>query len=184
MEKESVFDELRKRLSVKKLVYQSDWCKPESDIGIRLEREIAKMDRPLTPEERSLAIRYLVDDCVLAQSNADTRYKLAENNNPHSQKYGTYLKEAQNLTMRATGDTKMLRKLSPDMNYLSGCRSYDAMFSLLTNFRRKLYFMREFPLCHNEAMILDDKLRFAVKREDYESAAKVRDQIRGLALKD
>jgi len=198
MEKESVFEYLARMKRVNSNIeniggkpdpkdhvpylinklYKSE--EPNDDIGDRIEQEFNERCGDLRIEETSLALDYFSEDYERAQNSAVKNFERAQRIKPTSREHGEYLRKALNLTMRATRDVEMLRRLDQDVNLIMPQTDYDIIFEALKSFRNELYFALEFPNCYKEIIPLHLQMNEAVGREDYETAAILRDEIRAI----
>ncbi|RMF54926.1 hypothetical protein D6745_03710 [Candidatus Woesearchaeota archaeon] len=103
--------------------------------------------------------------------------------NPNSKSYDAHLRKSWELTLRATRDVELAIRLDPEVNVILPGAPYEVVFNALQNFREQLYFATEFPSCYKELIPLHREMRKAVGRENYEAAAKLRDEIKGVLLR-
>jgi len=159
-------------------LYRSE--EPNDDIGDRLVQELAERDGDITDSERSLALEYFAEDYQRAQNTAVRNFEMAQRREPSTEEHREYLGKAWDLTRRATRDAQLARRLNPDVNVIMPEMDYQIIFDGLQNFRDQLYFATEFPTCYKEMIPLHLQMKKAVGNEDYESAAKLRDEMRAI----
>lgn len=152
----------------------------EKDLGGRIEQEMAERDYEITDSERSLALEYFAEDYQRAQNSAVRNFEIAQRREPSTEEHKEYLGKAWDLTRRATRDAQLARRLNPDVNVIVPEMDYQIIFDALQNFRDQLYFATEFPTCYKEIISLHLQMKKAVENEDYESAAKIRDEMRAI----
>jgi len=147
------------------------------DLGDKIDAEFESREGVLTKDEMSLALEYFSEDYRRAQNNAVENFEMVQRREPQSDEYREYLKKSWDLTIRATRDVDLARKLNPEVNIIIPGLDYQIIFDALKNFRDQLYIATEFPTHYGEIIPLYLQMKKAVKQEDYESCAKLRDKI-------
>ncbi|MCH9021883.1 MAG: hypothetical protein IID32_03885 [Planctomycetes bacterium] len=138
------------------------------DLGGKIEAEFESREGGLTEDEISLALEYFSEDYQRAQNNAVRNFEMVQRRGSSSDEYREYLKKSWDLTIRATRDVELARKLNPEVNVIMPEMDYQIIFDALQNFREQLYLATEFPTHYKEIIPLHWKMKKAVKQEDYE----------------
>lgn len=181
MTQESVFRELAKKFQFQPGYSKADKAyipnildepedeEPTDDLGDRIEQEFNERDGKLSGKEIALAYTYFTEDYQKSQNAAVEHFKRAQTEKD--------LLKAFELTRRAAKDIVRIKKLIPESRGTVNGIPYENIINLLRGFRRELHIAIEFPNCHKQVSPLYQKMQYAVKREDYETAAVLRDKI-------
>ena len=153
---------------------------PDDDFGDRIVQELEERDGEITDFERSSVLEYLARDYQRAQNSAVSNFEMAQRREPSTDEHKEYLGKALDLTRRATRDAQLARKLNPEVNVIMPEIDYQIIFNGLQDFIDQLYFAREFPTLYKQLIPLHFQMKKAVRNEDYESAAKLRDEMRAI----
>jgi len=127
-------------------------------------------------EESRLDLEYLISKYRKAHGKAEKGFSIACMGSPESPAYAEELEHAWNFLTNAEEYMKIIKEATQNMN-LKLPQMLIRDFESLPNLRDKLYFASEFPHCHEEVRPLYLDMMDAVGREDYETAAKLRDEI-------
>ena len=143
-----------------------------NDLGDRIIEELERIGWDLNGEKKVRAYLYFAQDYLMVEKTIRDFFEAALDKETNGKKCQDYLKTALNLTKRASRDVGMSRKISP------GCivNEYDNLPEL----RDRIYLAMEFPECYEQIAPLYFQMKAAVKKEDYEKAASLRDEIKDI----
>ena len=209
MNNESVFDELRalrqarrkQRAELEKklgkipdlpvhVIGPNHVIKPNDNTGYLIIEERRKAGDELEDSDREIALWYFAQDYRLATRNAADFLGVSQKKDIDKETRIEYINNALKLHRRArksltqamaiSAGEKVFTYEDPHCIYLS----FDRATEQLNDLKDRIYIIWEFPDNNLKLIPLHFGLKYAVKIEDYEAAARMRDEINSLLPRD
>lgn len=152
---------------------------PLDNLVERIQLEFHDRDYEVSDDERELSTLYLEHDFVRAKFYACQAYEAAVEITPDRHAWNFLLNRADFYAARAWKDVQLIHLINPDMESFSG-EEFEKVFDGIEELADRIAITRQCPLTYRALIPLHFKLKDALACEDYENAAVLRDEIRGI----